>query len=64
MGLYDKPPYVRDSNGVLCSYRLISSRLEKCKTSSGVWHEVQANEFVTMNPDELRCIADVIEGKT
>lgn len=54
---------VEDADGTVWEYRQTSSVLERRKLTSSVWLPVMALNYVTMTPDELRCVADVIDSK-
>lgn len=54
---------VADNNGFRWHFRLGSCRVERRQQGTGYWHCVTGEIMLSMNPAELRAIADVIEGR-
>lgn len=50
-----------DRNGWV--YRRVNSMLERRGAMSEYWHEVTGDDFRRMTPEELRHVADILEGK-
>lgn len=52
--------YAHDGDGVQYEYRLISSRVERRRGSSAMWHFIGDGEWASMTADELEMVAGLI----
>lgn len=52
--------YADDADGVSYEYRLVSSRVERRRTSSAMWVFLHDGEWASMTADELELIASLI----
>jgi hypothetical protein len=57
----DKQTAAVSPDGNTYEYRLVSSRLERRRIYSGIFHEVTGADFLRMTPHELRIVANVLE---
>lgn len=63
LGLHKEYKLICDANGSAFAYRRVNSMLERREAMSQRWDEVTGEDFRGMTPEELRHVADILEGK-